>query len=118
MKAIENTITKSEFSRDKEFQSLLEETQEAIADVKNKKLLVDLTDYLTSNYKTLFVNNFAIRSTEYLKDPDVTLERKIGEDFLFKVQCTEFGQGRPSILLMHYLYDVDSKNWRFYNSMN
>jgi ubiquitin-protein ligase/ribosomal protein L17 len=115
LKSIDKTITDSEFKNDEEFRTIAKEARTAIVDVKSQKLIADLTTYLMENYQELFSKNYSTISREFLKDPIVSFVRHDGNDFLFKLKCKEVGQGRPSILLMHYMYNKKSGNWKFHD---
>ncbi len=118
LRTIDTTISKSEFKNTEEFQAIVKETREAITDVQTKKTFAELTAYLKDNFKVLFTQNYSSVTSDYLKAPVVTFVRKEKDNFLFKLQCTETSQGRPSILLMHYMYYPESKSWRFYDLIN
>lgn len=115
LQTIDKTISNSEFKSDEEFQATTKETREAIADIKSQKLLADLTTYLMDNYQKLFTKNYSTINADYLKDPVITFVSREGQNFLFKMKCKEISQGRPTILLMHYMYNKNSDSWRFYD---
>ncbi len=118
LKSIKSTIYQSSFKDQSEFQTILEETQAAIKDVQSQKTFAELTSYLKDNYKDLFTQHYRNLESNFLKDPVVSFLKMIDDKFVFKLQCTEHGRGRPSIYVMHYIYNPRSKKWFFYPLVN
>ncbi|MDR3631231.1 MAG: hypothetical protein P4L42_12950 [Desulfocapsaceae bacterium] len=112
--AIADTVTKSPFNREEEFKEVIKEAHVSIAEARQNQLISECTSYLTDNYKDLFVKNYAATRSDSLSDPKATFVKKIDERLLFKLECTETGQGKPLRLIMNYLFDPASRQWKFF----
>ena len=115
--AIADTVNKSPFNREEEFKEVIKEAHLSIAEARQNQLISECTSYLTDNYKDLFVKNFAATRSDSLSDPKATFVKKIDERLLFKLECTETGQGKPLRLIMNYLFDPASRQWKFFTDV-
>ena len=112
-----DTVTKSPFNREDEFKQVIKESQLSITEARQNQTVSECTSYLIENYKDLFLKNFASTRTDSLSDPKATFIKKLDERLLFKIECTENGQGKPLRLIMNYLYDPASRQWKFYTDL-
>ena len=112
-----DTVTKSPFNREDEFKQVIKESQLSITEARQNQTVSECTSYLMENYKDLFLKNFASTRTDSLSDPKATFIKKLDERLLFKIECTENGQGKPLRLIMNYLYDPASRQWKFYTDL-
>jgi tetratricopeptide (TPR) repeat protein len=112
--SIIDSVTKSPFNKEEDFRQVVRESQLSIAEARQNQVISECTTYLAGNYKELFVKNFTATRAETLSDPKASFVKKIDERLLFKVECTESGQGKPLRLIMNYLYDPASRQWKFY----
>lgn len=115
LQKVVDTIKASSFANDPEFQEIVAETQKAQQEIKESLYIQDKEQYLVDNYATLFLENYPAAAPETLSNPMATFEKRLGRLYLFKLQCTESGRGRPLKLIMYYTYDPDNKRWKFYS---
>jgi tetratricopeptide (TPR) repeat protein len=118
LQSIIDTISKSPFNREEEFQQIIKESHASILEAKNNQLISESTTYLIDNYKEIFSKNYSAAASESLSEPKATFVKKLGERLLFKLECNEKGQGKPLRLVMNYIYDPASKRWEFYSETN
>jgi ubiquitin-protein ligase len=109
------TIEKSKFVNDSEFKDILAETQQALQGLKDEMFIEDKKQYLIRDYLTLFLKNYPAATPQTLSAPSATFEKKLGELYIFKLQCTESGRGRPLKLIMYYAYNAENGQWKFYS---
>lgn len=112
---IRKTVAQSRFANRPEFQLITEEVSTQLADLKNKLLIGRLSTYLTDNYEKLFRKHYPASSGAKLSAPKVEYLKKINNNLLFRMQCTEKSGGRPLRLQMDYLYSPADGSWRFYS---
>ncbi len=74
--------------------------------------------YLLKNYKDLFFKNYPAANKGSLAAPVATFEKKLDDRYLFKLQCTQSGLGRPLTLIMYYSYNPNTKAWNLQNVEN
>ena len=115
LRSIIDTITKSSFSREEEFQQVVKEAHHSIEEVKRDQLISKCIGYLVDNYKDIILKNYSAARYDSLTDPKATFVKKLGERLLFKIECTDSSQGNPLRLIMNYIYDPASKQWNFYS---
>jgi len=111
---LKQTISKSQFVKQSEFQTILKESTAQIQDAKQQLLLIEQISYLTDNFDTLFLKHYPAATPASLSAPKVEFLKNIGNKLLFRLQCTETAGGRPLRLQMDYLYSPANKQWRFY----
>jgi len=116
LQAIIETINKSSFANEQEFQTIIRETRGSINQAQNDLLISEHIVYLTNNFQKLFTENNPALNTDNLVNPRVSFLKKIGDKSLYKIQCFEQGHGRPVLLQASYIYDPATKKWRFYGS--
>lgn len=109
-------IATSPFSKESEFQAISREAGDRIAQAEELQDIEEKKAYLTKEYKRLFLENYAAATKESLSAPRASFVKKVGNNLLFELQCTESGRGRPLRLIMHYIYLVQSDQWRFYSN--
>jgi tetratricopeptide (TPR) repeat protein len=115
LRKVIDVIQASRFSDDPEFKEIVAETRLTQKNLKQQRFLKEKEQYLIDNYKTLFMNNYPAATPETLESPVASFERLVGKRYLFKVQCTESGRGRPLKLIMYYAFDPDNGSWQFYS---
>ena len=108
-------IETSSFANDAGFQKMREELSETIDSLELEIFLEEKTQYLLDNYKSLFVTNYSSAIPDNLTKPVVTFVKVISQKYLFKLQCTESGRGRPLTLVMNYAFDQSNNTWGFYS---
>ena len=101
------------FADDRDFLKIITESTEIIQSLEQEIFLNEKQNYLEANFQTLFVKHYPSTSPENLSHPVVTLEKESPENLFFKLQCTEVGRGRRTLLIIHYKYDKKSKTWEF-----
>ncbi len=107
-------ISHSDFTRENEFLETQDEIAASIKGLNHKILLQKKTQYLKENYQHLFATNYPTTTPESLIKPLISLSKEEPGKFIFKMQCTEVGRGRPLTLVMYYAYNLDSHKWNFY----
>jgi len=107
-------ITHSDFTQENEFLETQDEIAASIKKINHKILLQKKTQYLKENYQHLFAANYPAATPESLTKPIISLSKEEPGKFIFKMQCTEVGRGRPLTLVMYYAYNLDSHKWNFY----
>ncbi len=112
---IRQIITTSQFSQQKEFQTILKESAAQMKEMNQRLRLIKQTSYLTDNYKKLFLKHYPAASNSILSAPKVEFLKNIGDRLLFRMQCTETTGGRPLRLQMDYLYSPANDHWSFYS---
>jgi tetratricopeptide (TPR) repeat protein len=115
LEIIKKSISGSPFASQDEFKTITKEVTEQIADARKQLLLIDKSSYLTENFKELFLKHYPAATLSVLSDPAVEYLKNIGEQILFRMQCTETAGGRPLRLQMDYLYNPSSNSWSFYS---
>ena len=115
LQAIKQTITKSKFVNQPEFQTILNEITSQLKTTKKQQLILQQTTYLTENFEDLFLKNYPAAARSALSSPKIVFLKYIGSKLLFRMQCTETSSGRPLRLQMDYLYNPSSGRWRFYS---
>jgi len=110
-----DTIKASAFADDAEFQEIVVETKKAKDELKESLFLEKQQTYLVDNYIRLFMANYPAAAPETLSKPSASFVKRLGRLYLFKLQCTESGRGRPLNLIMFYSYDPDNHRWQFHN---
>jgi len=116
LQAIIETINRSSFANEQEFQAIIKETRVSINQAQADLLITEHITYLTTNFQRLFTENNTALSADNLVNPRVSFLKKIGDKSLYKIQCFEQGHGRPVLLQASYIYDPATKKWRFYGS--
>jgi ubiquitin-protein ligase len=116
LQAILETIRKSAFSHEEYFQQIIKEVELRVVETKDNQLISDGTEYLTKNYKDIVIKNYPVAKEGSLIDPQATFVKKLGSRLLFKLECTDNGQGSPLRLIMYYTYDPAAKRWEFYSN--
>jgi len=111
-----STIKASAFANDPEFKEIITETKKAQNELKETLFLEERQTYLVNNYIRLFMENYPAAAPETLSNPSASFVKRLGRLYLFKLQCTESGRGRPLNLIMFYTYDPDSRRWQFHNT--
>lgn len=116
MQAIIETTDISSFAGEKEFQTIIRETQLSINQAREDLLMAGQVSYLTTNYQKLFIQNNPALIAERLSHPRVTFLRKIGAKKIYRVQCFEEGHGRPVLLQASYIYDPATRKWLLFSN--
>jgi hypothetical protein len=107
-------ISHSDFTRENEFIETQDEIAASIKGLNHKILLQNKIQYLKENYQHLFATNYPATTPESLAKPLITLSKEEPGKFIFKMQCTEVGRGRPLTLVMYYAYNLNTHKWNFY----
>jgi len=115
LQAILETVRNSPFSKEEYFQQIIKEVELRIIETKNNQLISEATEYLIKNYKTVVKKNYPIATEGSLSEPKATFVKKLGAKLLFKIECTDMGQGTPLRIIMYNTYDPSSKKWAFYS---
>jgi tetratricopeptide (TPR) repeat protein/ubiquitin-protein ligase len=118
LQSIIDTISKSPFGRENEYQQISKEAHLSIAEIKANQIVSESISYLTENFRDIFAKNYSAATPESLSDPKASFVKKVDERFLFKLECNEKSQGRPLRLVMNYIYDPATKQWQFYGEKN
>jgi hypothetical protein len=114
LQSIIDTIAKSPFGREDDYQQISKEAHLSILETKTNQLISECTAYLVENYKDIFHKNYSAATPESLSEPKATFTKKLGERLLFKLECNDRGQGQPLRLVINYIYDPATKQWQFY----
>lgn len=114
MRDIQQIIVRSKFVDMPEFQTLMDELTADISATREKIQIRKQSTYLTENFEKLFLKHYPAASGSVLSAPKVEFLKNIGEQLLFRMQCTEKSGGRPLRLQMDYLYSPASGTWKFY----
>ncbi|WP_163337037.1 hypothetical protein [Desulfopila sp. IMCC35008] len=110
-----NHIKYGNFSNDPEFSKTLKEIQDTQANLRDELYIGELQQYLIDNFARLFIQNYPAASSDSLSAPSATFEKRVGSLYLFKMQCTESGRGRPLKLIMYYAYNPVTDTWKFHS---
>ncbi len=109
-------INSSNFSKDKEFSSILAGTRNSIAEARKSADIAEKQAYLITNFKKIFEDNYSAAVPDYLSEPKATFIKYIDNSKqLFELQCIERQRGRQLRLVMFYLYDPAKGAWQFYS---
>jgi len=112
---IKETITTSQFADQTDFMEILAEVSMQIEEHQKKLQVSEQASYLTNNFEKLFLKHYPAASGSILSAPKVEYTKNIGNDLLFRMQCTEKSGGRPLRLQMDYLYSPANSSWKFYS---
>jgi ubiquitin-protein ligase len=104
-------INQSPLAEESEFKPLKQEIQQQIVELEKTIYLEDKEAFLESSYQSLFQTYYPDTNSENLSGLQITLENETDATLLFRIQCTEKGTGRPLTLVLHYLFDKESKKW-------
>ncbi len=118
LQAIIETINKNPLAKEQEFQTIIKETRDSIAQAQEDLMVIGLSAYLTDNFQKIFTQNNPTLSAENLTQPKTAFVKKIDSKLLFKLQCFEQGHGRPVLLQISYIYDPATQKWRFFSKDN
>lgn len=110
-----DTIDSSSFAKEPEFAKIATETHKAKEELKQELFIKGKEQYLVDNFLKFFMDNYPAATPETLSNPVATFEKRLGQLYLFKLQCTESGRGRPLKLIMYYTYDPGNGRWHFYS---
>lgn len=113
--SIIKSIKKSSFAKEKEFQTIIEESQQALVDADFQFLLATSKQHLQEHYKTIFSKHYPSSTPARLSKPKITYVEMINDELLFNLQCVEHQGGRPIRLILDYLYNPVTKTWSFYS---
>lgn len=116
LQLIMKAINTSPLGKEKEFQTVLNEARETIAGLQEKQYVSEKIQYLEANFQTLFSENYPAAAPDTLSSPVITYVKDLKDKLLFKMQCTENGQGRPLKLVMFYTYSKTTDQWAFYSN--
>jgi ubiquitin-protein ligase len=106
-------IQHSSLAEDPEFQEIAKETKGMVQSLDQEIFLKQKQNYLETNFKKLFAQNYASTIPEKLSNPTVTFIKETPAKLLFKLQCLEKSGNRPLALIMFYAYDKKKKTWDF-----
>lgn len=108
-------IDASSFSGESEFLETKTEITATVQTLDEKIYLTDKIQYLTDEYRPIFIANYPTAIKENLINPIITFIKDTGDKMVFKMQCTESGSGRPLMLIMHYAFDKKSGQWELFS---
>lgn len=108
-------INNSSFATEPEFLETKKTSIATIQELEEKIYKAEKEQYLKNSFRTLFVANYPTAIPENLINPTITYIKEADGKMIFKMQCTETGQGRPLTLVMFYAYDKDSNRWDFFS---
>ena len=108
-------INNSSFAAEPEFLETKKTSIATIQELDDKIYKAEKELYLKNSYRTLFVANYPTAIPENLINPTITFVKEADGKMIFKMQCTETGQGRPLTLVMFYAYDKGSNRWDFFS---
>lgn len=117
-KQILANIEHSQFAGEKEFATTRKEISASLKVVEEEIYVAGLEDYLIENYQQFFNANYPTATPENLTNPTVSFIRQTPEALVYKMQCTEIGQGRPLTLVMYYAYNKKRKSWSLVDEKN
>jgi len=115
LQVIIETISKSSFAGEEEFQTIIKETRQTMNQAREDLLIAEHITYLMKNYQKIFTQNNPALIAENLSQPRVTFLKKIGNRLLYRIQCFEQGHNRPVLLQTSYIYDPATKQWEPYD---
>lgn len=116
LQLIVKAINTSPLGKEKEFQTVLNKAQTTISDIQEKQYIAEKIQYLEESFQTLFSENYPAAAPDTLTSPVITYVKQINDKLLFKMQCTENGQGSPLKLVMFYTYSKSTNQWTFYST--
>ncbi len=109
-------IAYSDFNNDPEFIKTRKQIERSQKTLRNEIFITELQQHLTDNYISLFIENYPAASPNTLTTPEAIFVKRLKDKYLFKLQCTETGRGRPLTLIMFYTYDPANDSWQFYST--
>ena len=113
-KSIRNAIASSQFSADKELQTIKKSVDEKIRAKSTKLALADRENWLLNNYESIFHKAYPSSRSSKLSHPKVTfLKQKKGKQF-FNLSCVERNHGSSFRLEVHYQYNLATGKWSIY----
>ncbi len=111
------SITGSAYADEAEFSEILTDARDTSQELKRKALLDYCTTYLVENYYSFVTRNYVAASKDTISSPSAEFVKELDPShYLFKLECTESGRGRPLKLVMYYSYDLDQDKWEFANA--
>ncbi len=109
-------IAYSDFNNDPEFTKTRKQIERSQKTLRNEIFIKKLQQHLTDNYISLFIENYPAASPNTLTTPEAIFVKRLKDKYLFKLQCTETGRGRPLTLIMFYTYNPANNSWQFHNT--
>jgi len=83
---------------------------------QERRVIAEQIAYLTDNFQTLFIQDNPDLPPDALSKPEAIFQKKIGEKFLFLLQCLQREPDGSSVSLkVRYLYDPASNHWDPYD---
>lgn len=107
-----SAIDQSQLAAEPEFVTMRKEFLEEVNKLETEIYLQDKIDYLKNNYLKIFLANFSSAEKENLSSPVITLHNETKDALIFRMQCTERSAGMPLALVMFYLFDKKTEQWR------
>lgn len=110
---LENIIA-SPLRAEEEFNKIETQINTAIHVLDEKIFLTEKITYLKKNFQALFVANYSSAIPENLSNPVINKTKEIESKYIFRMQCTETGGGRPLTLVMFYAFDKKEGKWSLF----
>ncbi len=114
-KELTTMINESEFSSNKELKKVLTSSKTQIDSANEQIDIDDKTQWLTDNFKRIFVQFYPSSRSSELTSPKVTLLKKMEDTIIFKLSCVEYKQGRSFRLKLDYQYSYPTDSWNIYS---
>ena len=110
---IKQIIQSTTFATEDNFVKMIASIDNKILSLEKLALIEKQRQYLQINFADLFVKHYPGATENSLVSPIIVFVSEDSENFIYKMQATEIGGGRPLSLVMYYAYHRPSKIWRF-----
>lgn len=113
-KAIVTLIEESSFKNDATLASILIDAKTKTEEIKEQILVRKKEQWLTDNYKEIFLENYPTSKSSEFLNPKVRFIKREGEMMIFNLSCTELKQGRKFRLEVNYQNDLKTGEWSLF----
>ena len=112
-KQIEQIIQATPFADEIDFVRIITSIDSQILSLKKKAIIEKQRQYLLENFVDLFLQHYPAATEETLISPIIVFVSEDSKNFVYKMQATEIGRGRPLSLVMFYAYNKSAEKWHF-----
>lgn len=107
-------IRRSGYAQDKAVKAVADKVSAQIGVNLEQQEVNRQTDWLETNFETLFRTNYPTFAGSELVQPRAVLLKKIGRDRVYTLSCVERSQGSSSKLELLYRFNAETGQWSIY----
>ena len=107
-------IRRSGYAQDKAVKAVADKVSAQIGVNLEQQEVNRQTDWLETNFETLFRTNYPTFAGSELVQPRAVLLKKIGRGRVYTLSCVERSQGSSSKLELLYRFNAETGQWSIY----